>query len=81
MTPANETLPAERVTVDDIRHRLDSVKSLAVEEAKAAADTVLGDNTRTLVMVAGLVVIAASLAFFLGAKSGSGVAVDRMLGE
>lgn len=72
----------ERITIDDIRHRAEHVKSQALSEAKSAVDTVMGENgTRTLVMVAGLVVVAASLAFFLGSRSGRAMFAEEFLSE
>lgn len=63
-------LPERHVTIDELRQRVEAVKSMAVTEAKDAVDTVVEESaTRTLLIVAGLVVAAASLAFFLGARS------------
>jgi hypothetical protein len=83
MSPESRTGAAEeRITIDDIRHRAEYVKAQAITEARGSADAVLGDNgTRTLVMVAGLVVVAASLAFFLGSRSGRARFAEDLLGE
>ena len=72
-------LPEPRVTMDDLRHQAESVKSKALAEAKSAVDAVVSpDEKRMLIMVAGLVLVAASLAFFLGSRSGRAMAADRM---
>jgi hypothetical protein len=72
----------ERITIDDIRHRAENVKSKAITEAKETVDEVIGENgARTLVIVAGLVLIAASLAYFLGTRSGRVGLAEELLGE
>lgn len=75
MTPdptTPQTPPAERITLDDIKHRAGQVKDLAVTETKSAVASVIDTNeTKTLLIIAGVVVVAASLAFFLGARSAS----------
>ncbi|HSK46997.1 MAG TPA: hypothetical protein VLA05_03215 [Coriobacteriia bacterium] len=75
-------LPEPRVTLDDLRHQAEAVKSKALAEAKSSVDAVIGpDEKRTLIMVAGLVLVAASLAFFLGSRSGRTMVADRVPGE
>lgn len=82
MSPETPPIATERISIDDIRHRAEYVKSQALAEAKGAVDTVVGENgTRTLVIVAGLVVVAASLAFFLGSRSGRAALAEEFLGE
>lgn len=74
--------PEPRLTLDDLRHQAESVKSKAIADAKGAVDSVVHmEGTRTLLIVAGVVVIAASLAFLLGSRSGRATASERMLGE
>jgi hypothetical protein len=71
-----------RVTLDDIRHRADAVKSQALSEARGAVDEAIGgDNLRTLAAIAGIVIVAASFAFFLGSRSGRGSMAEQILGE
>ncbi len=70
MSPEAQAPVEPRVTIDDLKHRAEAVKSLAVRETKDAVNTVFDENaTRTLIIVAGVVVVVASLAFFLGSKS------------
>jgi hypothetical protein len=64
------TQPDERITLDDIKHRAEAVKDLAVSDAKASVAAVIDtDATRTLLIVAGVVLVAASLAFYLGSQT------------
>lgn len=82
MTAQGSIEAAPRVTLDEIKHRVESVRSLAVSEAKSTVNEVLPPDTmRTFAIVAGLVVVAASLAFFIGARSGRAQMVDDLLGE
>ncbi len=71
MTPTPDTEPqAPRVSLDDLKHRAETIKDLAVTEAKQTVDMVVDENaTRTLLIMAGLVVVAASVAFFLGSRT------------
>jgi hypothetical protein len=81
MSPETRTVEPH-ISIDDIRSRAEAVKTKAVSEAKGAVDAVVGEeNGRTLLMIAGVVVVAASLAFFLGARSGRAMAAERLLGE
>ena len=71
-----------RVTLDDIRHRADAVKSQALTEARGAVDEAIGkENIRTLLIIGGIVVVAASFAFFLGTRSGRAALAEQILGE
>lgn len=82
MSPQSADRSLERVTLDDIRHKAEAVKRQAVDEAKGAADSIArSPETQTLAIVAGLVVAAASLAFFLGSRSGRAVVARQMLDE
>ncbi len=63
-------LPAERITLDDLKHRAEQVKDLAVNDARDAVATAFDTSeARTLLFAAGVVVAIASIAFFLGARS------------
>lgn len=63
--------PAERITIDDIKHRVETVTDLAVSDAKELAGRVVTqDPGRTVLIVAGTVVLVVSLAYFLGARRG-----------
>lgn len=71
MTAAKDTAPVEpRITLEDVKHRAETVRDLAVTEAKQTTQRVMDETAgRTLLIVAGVVVIAASLAFYLGSRS------------
>ncbi len=71
--------PAEpRVSLDDLRHQAESLKAQAVTEAKGVADTIVQQEaTKTILVVAGVVVLAASLAYFLGTRSGRAMLTER----
>jgi hypothetical protein len=70
-----------RVTIDDLRHRADDVKKKAVAEAKDAVDTVVGDNTRAILVVAGVVLVVASVAYYLGTRAVRYPSIEDLLGE
>ena len=71
MTSQSQLPDAGRVSLDDIKRRAEAVRSRAVVEAKDAVDTVFAaDARRTFAMVAGVVVLAACAAYFLGSRSG-----------
>jgi len=66
----NAPLPAERITLDDLKHRAEQVKDLAVSDAKDAVATAFDTSeVRTLLIAAGVVVAVASIAFFLGTRA------------
>lgn len=65
-------VPAERVTLDDLKHRAESIKDLAVSDAKDAVDRVLSaDATKKVLIVAGVAVVVIGVAFMLGSRSGA----------
>lgn len=70
---ASSDLPAGdagRISIDDIRHRAESVKDLAVTDAKAAVDTVVhADPTKKALVAIGVLVVVASVAYFLGTRA------------
>lgn len=69
MSPDPATPAEERITLDDIKHRAEAVKDLAVVDARDAIGKVVSDDSvKTLLYMAGAVVVVASVAFFLGAS-------------
>lgn len=63
---------SERVTLEDVKHRAEAVRDLAITEARGAAERVLHeDATKTLLVAAGAVVVIVSLAYYLGTRAGS----------
>lgn len=76
------TVPEPRVTIDDLKHRATDVKTKAISEAKGAVDAVMGEQgARTLVVVAGVVLVAVSIAYFLGTRSRRARGIEGLLGE
>jgi len=66
----NAAVPAERITLDDLKHRAEQVKDLAVQDAKSAVGAVVDTSeARTLMIMVGVAVAVASIAFFLGTRS------------
>jgi hypothetical protein len=64
-------VPEERITLDDIKHRTEEIKDLAVSQTKDAAARVMAmDATRKALIVAGVAVAVISLAFLMGTRSG-----------
>ncbi len=72
MTPQEITpQPVERITLDDLKNRAEKIKDIAVTDVKTATTQVLEtDATKTLLIVAGVVIAAASIAYFLGSRAG-----------
>lgn len=71
-----------RVTIDDIRHRAESLQSKAVSEAKSVANSLVGeDGKRALLIAAGLVLVAASVAYYLGTRAGRSARLDDLFSE
>jgi hypothetical protein len=74
MDPEEQPLyipPAERVSLDEIKQRVGTIQDLAVTQAKDVATEVWEKNvTRALIVGVGVVVVAASLAYFLGQQAG-----------
>ncbi len=68
-TPAGPE-PVAKITVEDLKHRAEAVKDIAVVQTKQGVAAVVEDNaTRTLLIMAGVVVLAASFAFYLGSAT------------
>ena len=66
-----EIAPAERVTLDQLKHRAEAVSTLAVREGKRVADEIAENSTaKVAIVVVAAVVITVSLAYFLGTGAG-----------
>lgn len=71
-TSDSAAAPAERVTLDDLKHRAEAVKDLAVTEAKGKVDEVLAaDATRKVLVVAGALLLVVSVAYLMGTRAGA----------
>ena len=63
--------PEERVTLDQLKHRAERIADLAVGESKRLATEVYEQNVTKAVLVAvGVVLVTASIAYFLGSRAG-----------
>lgn len=59
--------PEERVSLDDLKHRAETIQNLAVVQAKDVTREVYEQNaTKALLVAVGVVVVAASFAYFMG---------------
>jgi hypothetical protein len=62
--------PEERVSLDEIKQRASTVQNLAVVQAKEVAHEVYEQNvTRALIVALGVVVVAASVAYYVGSRA------------
>ncbi len=62
--------PEERVTLDQLKHRVGQISDLAVSESKRVANDVYEQNISKAALVAvGVVLVAASLAYFMGTRA------------
>jgi hypothetical protein len=62
--------PEERVTLEQLKHRAEEISDLAVSESKRVAGVVYDQNvTRAVIVAVGVVVVAASLAYFMGSRA------------
>ena len=63
--------PADRVSLDDIKHRTEEITNLAYAESKRVATKIAETEASKIALVAvGIVVVVASLAFLYGAQAG-----------
>jgi hypothetical protein len=62
--------PAERVSLDEIKQRVGAIQDLAVVQAKEVVHEVYSqDVTRAALVALGVVLVAASLAYYLGSRA------------
>jgi len=62
--------PEERVSLDEIKQRAVQIQNLAVVESKELVHEVYEQNvTRAALVALGVVVVAASLAYYLGTRA------------
>jgi hypothetical protein len=61
--------PEERVTIDELKQRAEQVQDLALSRTKRVVhDVYEQDVTRAALVALGVVVVAASLAYYLGTR-------------
>lgn len=65
--------PEERVSLEELKARVGQIQDLALTRTKQAVHDVYEENvTRAALVALGVVVVAASLAYFLGARACQG---------
>jgi hypothetical protein len=63
--------PEERVTLDQIKRRAEAIGDRAVSDSKRLANEIYEQNvSKTIIVAVGVVLVAASLAYFLGTRAG-----------
>ncbi len=64
--------PTARITLDDLKHRAETVRDIAVSETKAVASRVSAmEATRKALIIAGVVCVVVSLAYMAGTRAGT----------
>ena len=62
--------PDERVTLDELKSRAEKIQNLAVTQSKQVVSEVYEQNvTRALLVAVGVVVVAASIAYYFGKQA------------
>jgi hypothetical protein len=62
--------PEERVSLDEIKQRAGTIQDLAVVQAKEVVNEVYTQNvTRAAIVALGVVLVAASLAYYMGRQA------------
>jgi hypothetical protein len=62
--------PEERVSLDEIKQRVEQIQDLALTQTKQVVNDVYEQNvTRAALVALGVVVVAASVAYFLGIRA------------
>jgi len=68
--------PDERVTLDELKSRAEKIQNLAVTQSKQVVSEVYEQNvTRALLVAVGVVVVAASIAYFYGRQASRKIVV------
>ena len=71
--------PAERVSLDDLKHRVGQIQDMALAQGKQIVHEVTEEKlTRTVIVVGGVVVVAASLAYFMGRQASRRVTITNV---
>jgi hypothetical protein len=73
--------PEERVTLDELKQRVGQIQDLAVTQSKEVVYTVYEQNvTRAVLVAVGVVVVAASIAYFMGRQASRNVTITNVPG-
>ena len=72
--------PEERVTLEQLKDRARKISDQAVSQSKRIASDIAEENlTKAALVAVGVVLLAASLAYFLGNRAGAARAAQRAL--
>lgn len=78
---ADIQVPAQRVTLDDLKHQAEALRDQAVTEAKDTVKTVMGpERKKALMVAAGVALVIVSVAYMAGTRSGR-AAAQQLTGE
>ena len=70
--------PEERVTVDELKQRVEQVQDLALQRTKQVVGEVYEQNvTRAALVALGVVVVAASVAYYLGTRASRRITITN----
>jgi len=70
--------PEERVTVDELSQRVEQIQDMALAQTKQVVHDVYEQNvTRAALIALGVVVVAASVAYYLGTRAARRVTLTR----
>ena len=70
--------PEERVSVDELKQRVERIQDLALTQTKQVVHDVYEQNvTRAALIALGVVVVAASVAYYLGTRAARRVTLTR----
>jgi len=86
MTPADPAKgqplyipPEERVTLDELKQRVGQIQDLALTQSKQVVHEVYEQNvTRAALVALGVVIVAASVAYFLGTQRSRKVEITNV---
>jgi hypothetical protein len=72
--------PEERVSLDEIKSHAEKIQDLALTQTKQVVHDVYEQNvTRAALVALGVVLVAASIAYYLGTRASRGVTITTEL--
>ena len=70
--------PSERVSLDELKQRVGQIQDMALVQSKQVVHEVYEQNvTRAVLVAVGVVVVAASIAYFLGTRASKYVTITN----
>lgn len=71
--------PEERVSLDDLKQRVGQIQDMALVQSKQVVQEVYEQHvTRAALVALGVVVVAASIAYFMGTRAGRAASVTNL---